>query len=158
MLDLVHKSQPDGTLRSYCRMSAAQQQQFPKFVVVELRGALMTLDALAHNSDFPTMDVDAILQATIEGLFFPADSHRSYHNALKEILQEILFDKHLCFHDGLVNRTELERALLIVLELTQQTLQQAGLYALDGMLAYDYLQRRGPYAIVLQRRDLLPLD
>jgi len=158
MPELVHKTQPDGSVRSYFRMSQAQQQQFPKYVVVDLRGALQTLDALAANGDFPTMDVDAILQAAIEGLFFPADGQRARHNALKEILRELLFDTGPIFHDGLVNRAELEKTLLIVLELTQQTLQQTGLYALDGVLAYDYLHRRGPYAIVLQRRDLLPLD
>jgi hypothetical protein len=142
----------DGTTHTFRRLNQALSQSLPTYFVVGMPVALDILDRLRKNDEFPLIDVDALLDSSIEGLFQRLEPQRE-HAVLAELIRECLVDNSQYFHDNLVSKQELELGLFIALQAVQQALIDHGLYTQLGVLPYYYLHRRGNHAIVLARRD-----
>lgn len=146
----------DGITRTFRRLNPQLEKALPNYFVVGMPVALDLLDKLRRNDEFPLIDVDALLESSIEGLFQRLDPRRE-HAVLAELIRESLADNSSYFHDNVVSKQELELGLFIALQAVQQALIEHGLYVPGNVLPYTYLHRRGNHAIVLARRDRIPV-
>lgn len=141
---------------TFRQMGDTYKQSLPYYFVVAMPVALDLLDRLARNDEFPTIDVEALLDGLIEGLFQRLDPQRE-HAVLAELIQEVLAHNSSYFHDNMVSKQQLELGLFIAMQAVHEALTIQGLYVEGGVLPYHYLHRRGNHAIVLRRRDRIPV-
>lgn len=142
----------EGKTHTFRRLNETLCQTLPLYFVVGMPVALDLLDKLKRNDEFPLIDVDALLDCSIEGMFQRLEPRRE-HAVLAELIREALADNSSYFHDNLVSKQQLELGLFIALQAVQQALLEHGLYNYQGVLPYTYLHRRGNHAIVLARRE-----
>ena len=146
-----------GECQTLYRVPPDLRQKLPQYLVVAAPNALSILDQIKNNDAFPTIDVDALLSVAIDHFGNRAKSGRC-KEAVLEAVHDVLMDCASVFHDGCVDRQNLTYAIALAFEALQLTFQTYRLYACDGVLLYDYLERRGQDAIVLTRKEFASFD
>jgi hypothetical protein len=123
----------------------------PKILIVDLSIPLKILDRLSTNAELPTVDVDAILSVMFEAIVKPNLTGKKFDDHVKWLMENNNFNQiHLDQEDYLEALGAMQECLITI----RNDIKVLNPYC-NGVMPYEYKQRRGKISVLLEKRPSL---